>query len=178
MRTIVIGFSKSKKVLPIGSWLIRMYQGFTEYSHVYIKIPVKPKFPSDKILHAAEGQVSHYSETAFLKRNEVVCEYEFEVSEEVYFELLRDYFHELSGEDYGVMQNVGIFLVDVFRKFNMSINNPFTKGWNCSEYVGEVLKKIFPNHLKYSDLNIITPKNVMNILEELEVLNKVKLRRL
>lgn len=36
MEQITIGFSKSKKFLPIGSWLIRAYMG-TPYSHVYLK---------------------------------------------------------------------------------------------------------------------------------------------
>ena len=71
---ISIGFSKSKKKFPIGSWLIRAYQR-TPYSHVYIRLHVGPPskmFPSDKILHASEGLVQNMSGTAFDKKHEVV----------------------------------------------------------------------------------------------------------
>jgi len=60
---LIIGFSKSKKKFPILSYLIRAYQGFTNYSHTYIKVKSNRPERSDHILHASEGLVQHMSGT-------------------------------------------------------------------------------------------------------------------
>jgi hypothetical protein len=178
---IKIGFSKSKKPLPIGSWIIRAYQR-TSYSHVYVEIPTN-KFPSNHILHASEGIVHKMSKTQFHKKHEITEEYVIQIPEMILFnkhqnksttlhQLILDEMHEISGADYGLMQNIGIVLVDLLRLFNIKIKNPWTSGWNCSEFVGFVLKNIFPEAFKNKNLDIITPKDINNILKSLTNLYK------
>lgn len=168
MKSIIIGFSTSTKKLPIGDWLIRLWQGFTPYSHVYIKLLTTPSFPSNKILHAAEGQVSHYSETAFLKRNKIIEEFEVKLPIKTYNSIKRDLFHELAGEPYSFMQNVGIVVVALVRLVGLKIKNPWQSGWNCSEYVARVLKKTHPEWVAHLDPNLVTPKELYKILKSLD----------
>lgn len=166
MKTIVIGFSRSTKKIPLGSWAIMLWQGGTPYSHCYIKLLTKDRFPSNKILHAAEGQVSNYSETAFLKRNKVIKEFILDIPKSTYVDLVRNVFHELSGEPYSTMQNVGIVYVQLMKLIGKKVKNPWKNGWNCSEYVLKVLNFIYPEEAKKYDLNTVTPKDIYCILNK------------
>lgn len=165
MKTIYVGFSKSNKKLPIGSWLIRAYQR-TEFSHVYIRLKTKPRFPSDKILHASEGLVQNMSSTQFDKKHRVVKEFPIEVTENRYKNLV-DVMHELSGANYSFMQNFGIFLVETLSLLGIKIKNPWKTGWNCSEYVAHILWEDVPGFDGF-DPNLVIPKDLYNILSENE----------
>lgn len=163
MRTIIIGFSKSKKKLPIGSWIIRLYQ-WSEYSHIYIRIPTT-KFPSDIIIHSSEGKVQRMSGTQFNKRHKVIKEYKLLISQEMYTKIINE-MHEISGDDYGIMQNIGIVWVNFLQLFNIRSTNPWKSGWNCSEFVAHILNKIYPNKLNFK-LNTVIPKDIYRVLNEL-----------
>lgn len=167
MKKIVVGFSRSKKCLPLGSWAIRLWQSWSPYSHCYIKLLTTPSFPSNKILHAAEGQVSHYSETAFLKRNKVIEEFELEIPIKTYNSVKRDLFHELAGEPYSVLQNIGIVYVAFMRVIGISVKNPWTQGWNCSEYVTKVLQETHPDLVSHLDPNTVLPSDIYKVLKSL-----------
>lgn len=170
---IVVGFSKSLKKFPIGSWIIRLWQGFTSYSHVYIRLLVTPRFPSDKIIHAAEGEVNHWSETNFHKRNKTVEDFEIEIPDELYKHLRNNVFHEKAGELYGWKQNLGIALVQLLKYMNIHIENPWQDGWNCSEFVYVVLKQIFPEETKHLKQNTVTPKDINIVLNKLQKDGKI-----
>jgi hypothetical protein len=156
---IYIGFSKSRKKIAIGSWLIRAYQR-TEYSHCYIRIPHPTK--SDTIFHASEGLVQRMSETQFDKKHRVVQEFEISVPRES-FVSMGNIAHELSGSDYGLLQNFGIVLARLLLKINIRINNPFKKGWNCSELVCYMMRQ-FDSNFNDLDVNLVTPKELFNKL--------------
>ena len=174
-KEFIVGFSRSTKKLRIFSWIIRLYQGMTEYSHVFIKLKVVPRFPSNKILHAAEGQISHYSETAFLKRNEITDEFTINVCAETYNELKGNMFHELAGEPYSILQNVGIALTKLMRYMGFkNFKNPWTTGWNCSEYVVKILQLIFVEEFDHLDPNLVTPKELYKILAQLRTEGRIK----
>lgn len=164
MRQVIVGFSKSRKLIPIGSWTIRLYQN-TEFSHCYIRLPMT-NFPSDKILHASEGKVQNMSGTQFDKRHRIVKEFAIPVTEDIYRNVINE-LHEASGDDYSIMQNVGIILVDVARLLGIKMRNPWTRGWNCSEFVAVVLLQMIPKYFLDIDPNTITPKQIYDILEEL-----------
>lgn len=156
---IYIGFSKSKKLFPVGSWLIRLYQKST-YSHCYIRIPHNDK--SDSIFHASEGIVHRMSETHFDKKHEIVAEFAIDLPRETYL-AMGNIAHELSGSDYGLLQNIGIIFVRFFKRFDIKIKNPFKKGWNCSELVCYMMKQ-FDNNFNDLDVNTVTPKELYNKL--------------
>lgn len=180
---IYVGFSKSKKKLPIGSWLIRAYQ-LTEYSHTYIRIK-SSKFPSDHIIHASEGKVIKMSKTQFDKRHTTVKEFKINIPNIVIynkhvkkhtslFRYILDTIHELSGDDYSLLQNVGIVLVRLLRMFGIKIKNPWRKGWNCSEFVAAILLILYPSKLNNISLDTITPKDIYLKLEEINKVYLVK----
>jgi len=165
MKSIFVGFSKSKKFLPIGSWLIQLYQR-TKFSHVYIKLET-PEFPSNTYLHASEGKVLQMSGTEFKKRHEVLEEFEIVVPDAVH-KLVMDEIHEKSGADYSVLQNVGILYVDLMRElFGKRVFNPLSSGWNCSEYVAYILNIVNPQIYEYTDINSVTPKDLYVQLNKL-----------
>jgi hypothetical protein len=188
MKKIIIGFSKSKKKLPIGSWIIRLYQN-TKFSHTYIKLLTKPKFPSDKILHASEGLVQNMSGTMFDKKHQVIDEFEISIPDIIVKDkLVKDHLplyrsivnilHEISGDDYNFMQNIGIFYVDIMRIFfKKRVKNPWIKGWNCSEFVAYILKAIYPKEFKTLDINTITPKELYEILTRMDADERYQIQK-
>lgn len=169
MKKIIIGFSKSKKILPIGSWLIRLYQ-WTKFSHVYIRIPMEA-YPSDLIVHASEGLVQHMSKTVFDKKHEIVNEFSLTVSDEKWDQVDKNLLHEIAGEKYSIMQNLGIFLVHILRLIGIRATNPWKSGWNCSEYVARVISMVLITELDQIRPNLVTPKDVFIILNKLEKTN-------
>lgn len=179
MKSIVVGFSKSKKKFALGSLLIRLYQ-WTKFSHTYIRLLVGNRFPSDKILHASEGLVQNMSGTQFDKKHEVIVEYEITIpdiivkdklknTQSTLYSALISIMHETAGDNYGMMQNIGILYVDFMKKFfNKTVKNPWSKGWNCSEFVASILALIYPKEFGKLDPNTITPKQVEQILDRLD----------
>jgi hypothetical protein len=163
---LIIGFSKSKKKFPIASWVIRLYQG-TPFSHIYIRVPFKEmgKFPSDRIVHASEGLIQHMSGTVFDTKHQVVEEFEFEISKELWTNIKHDDLHEKAGEPYSFAQNIGIVLVHMARWFGIRMTNPWKSGWNCSEFALDVLMDVDPESFKHFDKNTVTPKDLYNKLK-------------
>lgn len=176
MKSIVIGFSKSKKKLPVFSWLVRLYQ-CTNFSHTYIRLKI-PSLPSDKILHASEGLVQNMSGTQFDKKHIVTDEFKISIPDIIVFDKLNNkqsslYFslisimHETAGDNYSVMQNVGIIYVHLLRVLGKKVKNPWSKGWNCSEFVASILTIIYREEFENLDPNLVTPKDLYDILLEL-----------
>ena len=162
MKKFIIGFSKSNKKLAIGSWLIRFYQN-TKFSHTYVKVNT-PFLGSDTYVHASEGKVLRMSEPQFKKRHKKIIEFEIEVTDQQYQEIVKD-LHYTSGDDYGMMQNFGILLLDILKVIDIEIKNPWQKGWNCSEFVCSVLIKSNPDLVNHLDPQTVTPKQLYNILK-------------
>lgn len=173
MRQITVGFSKSKKSFPIASWAIRLYQN-TPFSHVYLREKIRV-FKDDLIIHASEGLVQRMSQFQFDKKHEVVVEFTINIEDDLRYYELKDMMHKYSGDNYSVMQNVGIVWVDFCRNLcGKRKENPWQKGWNCSELVMVILQKLFPKEFEGYDPNTVTPKEVYNILLDLEQRNKIK----
>lgn len=165
MRTVKIGFSKSKKRFPWGSWIIRLYQ-WSPFSHTYARIETK-SLGSDTFLHASEGKVQRMSQPQFEKRHEIVKEFSIELDDFEYSTMMH-HIHYFSGDDYSALQNLGIMIVDFLRLFGIRATNPWQKGWNCSEFVTTVLKPLYPCQFEKVDPNTVTPKEIYNILILLE----------
>lgn len=138
------------------------------------------RLPSDKILHASEGLVQNMSGTQFDKKHEVVEEYEIEIPDIIVKDNLRNIestlyralisiMHETAGDDYGMMQNIGIIYVDLMRKlFNKRVKNPWRGGWNCSEFVASILSMVYPIEFGKLDPDTVTPKEIRDILKKLD----------
>ena len=156
MYHVTIGFSKSKKFFPVGSWVIRLYQR-TPYSHVYIKFYSESLERS--IIYEAVGQgVRFIGNKAWGKFAEPVSEFKISVSKDQYVELMR-FCVDTSGLPYSYTQNLGIFLANLFKLKTNPLNS---KGYNCSEVIANILSKQGYEFKK--DLNLITPKEIYEAL--------------
>lgn len=185
MGYIIVGLSRSKKSCPVGSYVIRLYQGWTPYSHIYIRRK-EPWFVSDQIVHASEGKVLQMSGTQFDKRHKKILEYGIKIPDKTIWNpyrkeetslmrFIKDETKEIAGDDYGMMQNIGIALVDFMKLFGKDIKNPWQKGWNCSEFVTVVLQHVFPKAFEGVDPQTVTPKKVKKILDGLVLEGKIDL---
>lgn len=156
MKTLQVGFSKPKnKCLPIGSWLIRLYQR-SAYSHVYLKFYGK-SINRWLVYEAVGNGVRFIGSTMWEKHAEEVDSFTLDVEDELYTKIMQ-YCVDHAGIEYGFMQNIGIAIARLF-KMN---NNPFRKGKNCSEAIGEVLE--LKGYQIDKPLDLMTPKDVYNVL--------------
>ena len=133
MRTITIGFSKPKKMwFPIASWLIRWYQS-TKYSHTYLSFN-SPSINRDIIYEAVGGGVRFVGNTFWKEHAETTHSYTLDIKECNYITIMQ-YCIDHAGLDYGFLQNIGIYISNLF---NLK-HNIFKKGKNCSEVIAEIL---------------------------------------
>lgn len=104
MKTIVIGASRNRQCKP-GSLLIQWHLG-TNYSHIYFKF--KEDMYEDATVFQAVGKGMQYiSYNNWLEHNVPIHEFEMQVSDEIYIELMQDC-HKNSGKAYGFQQNIWI----------------------------------------------------------------------
>jgi hypothetical protein len=159
MRELTVVFTKSKKKLAIGSWLIRAWT-FKPYSHVALKFESRI-FKSPTYYQASDGLVNYMSETQFLKKHSIVEKYIIEVEDEDYSKI-REACHEEAGAPYGFLQNLGILLADLCGWFGVQIKNPWKEGRNCSEllYV-HVFSKLGYKEL---DPDLVKPHHIEQLL--------------
>lgn len=159
MKTIEIVFTRSKKKFPIVSWLIMLWT-WKPYSHVARGLEVQDWGKS--YYQANEGKVNYEYHTSFNKKHKIVKIYRILVPEELDRNIRKACFQE-AGANYGIMQNLGIMLVDIAALFGKKINNPWKKGRNCSELLYlKVLKKMYPD-LDYNP-DTIKPHHIEEIL--------------
>jgi hypothetical protein len=153
MKKIIIGFSKPRdKIFPIFSWLIKLWDR-ANYSHVYIRWETSLK---DKICYQASRSMVHFIGEKVFKRTIIpVYEFEFELSEEKYREMV-SFCIKNAGVSYSFLQIIGIALSPIFKK------NIFSNGANafvCSELTAVILKeKMFVTIDKH--LELLTPKDI------------------
>ena len=154
-RELKIVFTKSGKAFPWASWLIRWWTK-KSYSHVAKGIQI-----SDwgyRYFHASEGKVNYEFQKYFLKKHEIIKEYNIVICKELDRRIKKEGYQE-AGNTYGILQNFGIFLVDI----GLFKDTPWKKGRNCSELMYlEVLKPMIPE-LDYNP-DIIKPHHIEEII--------------
>jgi hypothetical protein len=154
---VKIHFSKNRKG-KLFSQLLQWYEGLP-ISHCVLEFNL---LGNDLIFHSTiTDNVSFISKDNFLKENIITETYEIELDND-----RLSHFIQQLGIKYGFMQNIGIFIVDIFRKFGVITSNPFKTGKNCSEllYVNILYKydsdKIYkPDLVKPSEIRKILIKN-------------------
>ncbi len=169
---LVIGFSKPKgKIFPIYSWLIRLFQGNTKYSHVYIRWYSK-KADAHIHYHASGRSVHFLCKEEFDKHIDPIEEYEVRISDEGYAKLLH-FCMTNAGKDYGLQQAVGIAWVYINKLFGKKIKNPWADGnksWICSELVGSIIVDVIGSKMEsgvFIELDSADPKDIKNIVANL-----------
>lgn len=150
-----IVFTKSKKKMEVGSWLIRWWTK-KEYSHVARAIQIRDW--GYRFFQASEGKVNYEFEEYFHKKHEIVIEYKLAISAEVDKRIKYECYIE-AGKKYGTLQNVGIFLVDI----GLLKDTPWKEGRNCSELMYLECLKILIPHLDYNS-DTIKPHHIEDII--------------
>lgn len=155
--TVTIGFSRPKNhKFPIGSWLIRLHQR-TPYSHCYIRFYSESLNRTLVYEAVGTGGVRFVGYKRWSEKAEEIKSYTIKAKKCNSTTMMQNFVDE-AGEDYGHMQNIGIFLGNIFGWKN----NPWRRGANCSEIVGRFLKA--EGYEVKKSLDLLTPKDIDSIL--------------
>lgn len=166
MNKVRIGFSKPKKWKPFA-WLIMKAYGIP-YDHVYVRVH-SDKYNRDLIYQASKMMVNFMGLDVFLADNEVVKEFEVDMSPEAITAMMQ-FAIDNAGKPYGTVEAVGLGIVRVAELLGFTIKNPLGDGgttYVCSELAGFILKEFAGAQLS-PDQDNWTPGYVYNFL----VLNK------
>lgn len=163
MRKLIIGFS-TVKGFKIGSELIKLYQGFTCYSHVYVRL-FDEEVKKWIVYEASYGDL-HSIEFENLKEDNKICEeFEFDITEEQYIKI-KDFCIQSLQKKYGFMTIVGILTKSLF---GIKLGNDGDKTYICSEFGTRILEIV--GLLRYSMLaktpDYMTPLDLYNITKHL-----------
>lgn len=153
-----IVFTKSKKLFPIFSWIVRLWT-WKSYSHVAIH---KKILGENMFYQSNDSKVNYEHATTFNKKHEIVKVYciliPHNLQQDIAIACLRE-----SGKPYAALQNMGIAILDILNLLNIKIKNPWKKGKNCSEIIYEtILKRLHPD-LDYNP-DTIKPHHIEQIL--------------
>jgi hypothetical protein len=161
MSKIIIGFSTHKGAL---SWLIRTCLR-TKYSHVYIKY--QDDYVEETIIYQASGlAINMITEKAFLVKNNIVAERQYELDKDTLKAVIKFAASKL-GTPYGVKQLCGMAFIQACRALGFKVRNPFPTGrtsYICSEFVAEILKKY--KGIPFEHLDSLDPKDIYEIVME------------
>lgn len=166
MKKITICFTRSTVKFPIFSWLIQKLWG-TKYSHV--ALIVYPNAIGDEFMYHASSRGLHFnSSTVFYRTNEIVYKKTIEVDKETYKKVIAQAMKN-AGEDYGLMQAIGIGVAYLLERWGIGKINPFRDGrkkWACSEWVAVALLKIYPELA--INLETVSPQDIYKIIQNLD----------
>jgi hypothetical protein len=158
---ITIGFSRPKSKLAVLAHLIRLFEGRTPYSHVFISWHSSSL--NRTLIYEARGDgVNFTNEHSFNKKNKVVATFELEVSPQEKTEILQ-FCIDNSRTQYGHLQVLGIGIIKIARKIGCKIKNPFTKGNVCSEIAARIISMLGVSITE--DLNLVGPRYIYEVLD-------------
>jgi uncharacterized protein YycO len=133
-----------------------MYQGWTDYSHVYVEF-YSETLNRPLIYEAVGSGVRFVGQKYWQKHAQEVVSYTIQVQKSNYVAMMQ-WCVDHEGTDYGFMQNIGIFISNIFGWKK----NPWRKGSNCSEIIAEILK--LEGYKINKDSNLLTPRDIEKIL--------------
>lgn len=166
MKQITIGFSRACTTFPIFSWLIMLVQK-TPYSHVYIKYQ-DDYLGQPMYFQASHTLVNSMSESVFLAQETVIQEFTFNVSDASFKSTLLNAANQ-AGKPYGVMEILGLSLVEIALALGIKMQNPAKDAgttWVCDQLVAYLLS-LCENVKLPMPLNDMTPKDVYNLVSSL-----------
>lgn len=154
--SLAIGFSRPKCFKP-GAQFIRAWQGWTPYSHVYIK--VYSKYTDLWLVYqASHGDVNLVEYNRFAKENVIVDEFNFEVREERLRNMIREA-QLLLQSPYGYL---GLLKLGARKLLGVGKGDG-VRSFHCSELVARLLPEI---KLQDIDPDFIEPKHVYAYVKE------------
>jgi len=162
---VTIGFSRPKK-FKLFSSLVILAQGFTPYSHVYVKT-VDSFTKKEMIYEASHGTIHPISLTNF-KKSSIICEeFTFVINRHIGKELL-SFIQESFQKKYGFLTILGIAL-------NTNAGKDGDKTFICSEFAARILAEA--NLIRHVyDIEKITPKQLNGLIKRLIREKKLKIK--
>jgi hypothetical protein len=142
VRRVRVGFSKAKA--PTGkplSFLIRKVTG-RPYSHAFLRW--RTGDGQWLCYHAAVSGLNFVGEEAYEKTIDLITEYETDLSEEQFREVLR-YCVRKSGTSYSYLGLVGMVYVLLMRRLGVRAKNPFADGDRtsfCDELIIRLMQTV------------------------------------
>lgn len=162
-KTIKVHFSRNIKHFNYFSRLLQWYEGLP-ISHILVELD-SANLGTEMICHSSVGNgVSIITKPRFETSNEIMETYDIEMSIQDY-RLVRNSLLSYCGENYGLMQNIGIYIVDKLRRLGIKKENPYREGQNCSELIYRSFISIqYPNAIKI-DPDLVKPSQIRRILK-------------
>jgi hypothetical protein len=157
MHKIIVGLSRHRDFAIFGRG-IQWFQG-TPYSHAYIRFD-STEFNRTIIYQASGLRVNLISKAKFDSINFIVKEFEVEISDEKFSEILGFCADEL-GKPYSLKAIIGIVFHTLFGW--KVINSDKLESFICSELVGYILQMIGIIE-QNKDLDYFTPKDVDSVM--------------
>lgn len=155
---MIVGFSRPHG-FKIFSLLIRAFQGGTDYSHCYLKFNmVVGRTLRTIVAEASYGEVHLISLDEFEKRNLVVDEFKFKISESCKDKAL-NYIADNLQRPYSMKNILGI----VFKRY-FGIKDPFSdhdSGFICSELVLRALA----DKIELKNPDTVTPADIYKAIQ-------------
>ena len=167
MRKFNIHFSRSTKKINWFSNILQWYEGLP-ISHCLVEF-ITPHLDQNYVYHSVIGNgVTFMGREKFDAINEIMETYEVTLGDEDY-KVMRNELLRHSGEQYAIMQNLGIFIVDQLRKLGIMKSNPWKSGQNCSELIYRyVIPYICEEDGEY-EADLVKPSEIRKILKDSEV---------
>jgi len=166
MRKIVIGFSRPKKFWAPFSWLIRAFDGFSPYSHTYVRFRSE-KYDRSLIYQASHLMVNLMGERVFGQQALIVREFDLEINDETLKKVMT-FAIDNAGEPYDLKSVFGIAMMKIVALFGKRIKNPFGngRGFFCSELVGAILVEVIDTRI-YLSIPTMTPRDIYEALDSM-----------
>jgi len=161
MKQIITVYSRPKKLFPLFSWLIRLYE-ITKFSHVAVMIHFEA-INTIAVFEASGTNVKFVNYKDWMERNEIVHGYLHHVDKTTWRKLTAFAMRNVD-KKYGVKQVFGMAYARLFKK-----KNPWADGkasYVCSELVGYILKHVMGDKLDLSKLEYEGPKYLQRLEEE------------
>lgn len=164
---IKIGFSRPKALFAPFSWVIRLFQGWTSYSHVYVRFWNQEA--QRWVVYQASGTSVNMIGWEKFQINEIITdEFEIEVSDKSSGKI-RSMMIDLLGTPYGILDVIGMGIVILINKLGFKVYNIFaSKQYSmvCSKLAYEIADKIVP--IPEEDPDLVTPKDMFNLLNNIK----------
>lgn len=159
---INIGFSYPK-TFKIGAKAISLYLN-RPYSHVLIYWHSK-SLDRTLVYQASHGKVHFIEMTNFLKENDIVKTYKYDICQEKFNKLVQKCV-DLAAQPYATTELLTLFLHDMLLKCGIKVDFGDKRGFICSELLANLLEDVF--NIKFNKPKYyVNPKDIDNYLDML-----------
>jgi len=174
MREIIVGFSSPRSFKP-GAELIKLWQGGTTYSHIYLKMYLK-KYNRFMVYECSHGSVRCLEAFNWARQNKITKEFTCQISEEKLDKTVATCI-DLLAKPYGYFGLLKLVLAKIckklFRSRWLSSWGDGMRTFHCSEFIARLLPEAVeytteknPDHLEPVDIFPIMPLLQLRYREE------------